>query len=138
MKIVYDPDMLFEIVKELSDGHRFVGVDKVLFLYRERKGLTIKECALVYELIYQDDRFDKGWGCGPQFKNWLRRRKSLLRVLREVSSRQVPFPFMKSRKYAVFITRFHKAVRERWRKAREEGRCFPSYSLIRVRKGYRC
>ncbi|RLI07393.1 hypothetical protein DRO32_03965 [Candidatus Bathyarchaeota archaeon] len=132
--VIYDPDVLVMIVKELSREHRFVEVDKVLFLYRERKGLTIKECALVYELIYQDDRFDKGWGCGPQFKSWLRRRKSLLRVLRGVPSCQVPFPFMKNRKYAVFITKLHKAVREHWRKAREEGRPFPSYSLIRVRK----
>jgi len=129
---IYDPDVLAAVITELSGGaHRFVSIDCALFVYRERMGLTIEECAVVYELAYRDERFDKGGGAGPQYKGWLWRRKEFLRAARKTRPR---LPFLKSRRFAIFVTRLHKAVRERREKALKEGKKFPSYTLIRVRK----
>jgi len=120
------------IIEELGGRARFVAIDKVLFLYQERKQACIDECAFVYEIIYYDERFDKEGLCGPQFKGWLRRRRELLRVARQ--EHYVRFPFLKSKKYAVFVKKLHEAIRRRWQEARKKGLRYPSYCLVRIKR----
>jgi len=123
----------YELIDELVSkvGHSgMCGMDKLLFLYREAKGLTVEETVEVYYQIYQDMISGKApyypilgehGHVGFASEGWICDRKKLLRDLRVEGNIRKGLEFMLSRKFSYFITRLHRIMRRRWKEGKTLG-----------------
>lgn len=138
-----DFDVLEEVFNEFSTtfgNMASTGIEKLLFKYRERKGITIGDCVDIYEKLYElyregEVKFTCGGHVSPPTDAWLSRKKKAIKN----APPNPKYGFLTSRKFSYFVTRFHKIAKERWEERKRSSitssshsLAYPLYSLIKV------
>lgn len=117
--------------------HGSLGVEKLLFLYRKKTGITIEQAADLYVEIYRWICKDTtnltlmGSDCGGIYHlTHIRETKEHIRDLRKVGVAEGR-EFMTTRKYSYFVQKLQRILRRKW----QSGERLPSYALLIIKKG---